>query len=349
MKKISIIGGGSWGTTIAALLGNKYKDNDDYSVNLWVREESIVKDIKNKGFNTKFLPNVMIIDILHVGCNINEIIDNADILIIVVPSEFLIGVLNNLKGKINDRVIIVTATKGFIFENGKLMRASEAIKNILNIDGSRIIALSGPNIAKEIARNFAFNDKMYKPTKTMIAGSDKDNCKTIKNLFEHPPYFKVYTTHDIIGLEISGAIKNPIAILCGICDGLELGNNMKSTIFAEGLGEICCFAKYFNGKHETIHSLCGVGDLFLTCNSKDSRNHSLGELLGRGYKLEKALNKVNGIVEGVQTTKIIHEFSKTNGIKMPLIEKLYEILFRNKDPLIAIKEIMTYDLDYSLK
>jgi glycerol-3-phosphate dehydrogenase (NAD(P)+) len=198
----------------------------------------------------------------------------------------------------------------------------------------RIAVLSGPNISREIA--------LQKPSTTVVSSIDNDTATTLQGVFNNN-YFRVYTNNDVIGTELGGTLKNIIAIAGGIIDGLNLGDNAKSAVMVRGLVEISRFAVKLGANPETFFGLAGIGDLITTCSSTLSRNHFVGEHLGRGMKLSEILREMTAVAEGVATTRLVHQMARENGVEMPVTEQVYEVLFKNKPVEQAIRDLMTRD------
>ena len=317
--EVAVIGAGAWGTTLAILIAENGND-----VNLWVREKELVKIIKEKKENKWFLPGVDIPDNLA-PTNDLSIVNDAEVIVTAVPSQFLRDVAKkmDIKGK-----IIVNVSKGFEHTTFKTM--SEVLDEVL--PGNMIVVLSGPNHAEEVSKKI--------PTATVIASKDQSCLSKVKDIFS-TGYFKVYLHDDVLGLEICAALKNIIAIGCGITDGMKFGDNSKGSIITFGLREMSVLAKHFGAKEATLYGLAGVGDLVATCTSKHSRNRKVGELIAQGYDFEKIKEIMHGqVAEGVKTCESIHNYAKKKGIKLPLTSSIYEILFEKKDLKKAVADFI---------
>lgn len=323
MKKISIIGAGSWGTTLAVLIAE-----NGYDVILWTREKSNVESIIQDRENKQYLPGIKIPNNVHVGSSIEKAASNADLVVNAVPAQFTREVAKQYAKHINCDVVVNVA-KGI--EIGTYKRMSEVLKEELP-DKVSIVSLSGPNHSEEVSRKM--------PTATVIA-SDNINClNDIKKVF-HTGYFRVFTHDDIIGVEVCGALKNIAALAIGVCDGLGYGDNAKASIITLGLMEMSAYGRFLGAKRATFYGIAGVGDLVATCTSKHSRNRFVGERIAEGKKMEDIRKEMKGMVaEGVETTKAVCEFSKRNNLYMPLTEQVYGVLYKNKDLKEAISDLL---------
>lgn len=322
IKKISIIGAGSWGTTLAVLLAEK-----KYGINLWVREKELLDVIKKERVNKWFLPSIKIPDNVIATNSLEEAISDRDLIVFAVPSEFLRNIAKESSKYVKNQ-IIVNVAKGIEYKTYKRMSQvlEEELKNV------KIVALSGPNHSEEVSKKI--------PTATVIASKDLDCLSEVKNIFS-TDYFKVYPYDDVIGVEICGAVKNITAIAIGICDGLGLGDNAKGSIITLGLTEMNRFGRYFGAKQKTCYGLAGVGDLVATCTSKHSRNRFIGEKIAKGLSLDEIKEEMHGMVaEGIKTTKAVYELSKNNNINLPLTTQVYEVLFKSKDLKRAIRDLI---------
>ncbi len=323
MKKISIIGAGNWGTTLAILIAEK-----GYDVTLWVREKDNMAFIEKERENKQYLPGIKIPKNVYAESSIEKAASNADLIINAVPAQFTREVAKQYSKHINCDVVVNIA-KGI--EIGTYKRMSEVLQEELPKKVS-IVSLSGPNHAEEVSRKM--------PTATVIASENTSILNDIKKIF-HTDYFRVFTHDDIIGVEVCGALKNIAAIATGVCDGLGYGDNARASIITLGLMEMSTYGRLLGAKRATFYGLAGVGDLVATCTSKHSRNRFIGERIAEGKKLEHIKNEMKGMVaEGVETTKAVYEFSKKNNLYMPLTEQVYDVLYKNKDLKEAISDLL---------
>ena len=317
--KISVIGAGSWGTTLANLLSEK---ND---VILWAREDSVIKDINENKENSIFLLGIKLRDNLFATSNLKEAILDRKIIVMAVPAQFLREKSREIKEFISSETTIINVAKGIELKTFK--RMSEILSEELT---AKIAVLSGPNHAEEVARKI--------PTATVIASKDAD-LKELKRIFE-TDYFKVYPHDDVIGLEVCGAIKNITAIATGVIAGLGLGDNANGAIITYGLREMVNLGKHLGAKQKTFYGLAGVGDLVATCTSKHSRNRKAGLLIAKGYDFDKIKEEMHGMIaEGIMTCKAVHDYAIENGLNLPLTSQVYKVLFEKKELLDAIKDL----------
>ena len=323
MKKIAVIGAGSWGTTLAVLLGEK-----GFDVKLWARREEFANEIESKKENTQYLPGVKIPNNVIADHSLENTLDNSEMMVTAVPSEFLRNTLKEIKPYFKNQ-IIVSVTKGIEHNTGK--RMSQVIEDELG--SARIAVLSGPNHAEEVS--------MKMPTASVVASRDRKTGKIIAEAFA-TPYFKQYNINDVTGVEICGALKNISAIAIGICDGFGFGDNARASIITLGLMEMNNFGRHFGAKRGTVYGLAGVGDLIATCTSKHSRNRFFGQNLAKGKSVDEIKKDMHGMIaEGIPTTKAVYEYSKSHNIEMPLTHQAYEVLFKNKNIKLAIKDLLS--------
>ncbi|MBL7156685.1 MAG: NAD(P)-dependent glycerol-3-phosphate dehydrogenase [Candidatus Omnitrophica bacterium] len=322
-RKITVLGDGGWGTTIAILLADK-----GYDVTLWGAFPEYIALLKKERVNRKFLPGIKIPGGVLLTSD-RDVITKDAVNVIAIPSRYLRETVAKFKGKIGEKII--SLTKGI--ETGTLKRPSEVIKEVL--DNSKISVLSGPSISFEVARNL--------PTTVVAASEDLNFAREVQDIFT-TTNFRVYTSCDLIGVELGGALKNIIAIAAGISDGMGFGVNTKAALLTRGLVEIIRLGVKMGAKKETFFGLSGLGDLATTCMSPHSRNRCLGEEIGKGKKLKDILKKTEMIIEGVTTAKSAYELSKKIQAEMPITEKIYQALYENKEPKDAVRELMTRSL-----
>ena len=328
MSKISIIGAGAWGTSLAIVLGASH------TVHLWAHESSVVDAINQRRANELFLPGFSLPESVRATNNWRDSLNGSQIVISVMPSHHCRAVFEEMHPYLTPEMLIVSATKGL--ENGTNMRMTDVISSVVNNAmhfSPRIGALSGPSFAQEVARG--------DPTAVTIASTDHGLAETVQREFSNPS-FRVYTNDDVIGVELGGALKNIIAIASGICNGLGLGHNSIAGLITRGLAEITRLAVACGARQETLSGLAGLGDLVLTCTGELSRNRSVGVELGRGRKLPEILAGMHGTVaEGIFTTNAAVGLARKKGIEMPITEQMHAILQEGKPPREAIHELMT--------
>lgn len=322
MQKISVIGAGSWGTSLAVLLGGK-----GFDVKLWARREELANEIEAKKENMQYLPGIKIPSNVIADYNLKNAIEGAEMIISSVPSEFLRSTIKKIKPYFKNQVI-VSVTKGIEYNTCK--RMSQVIEDELG--KAKIAVLSGPNHAEEVSAGM--------PTASVIASNDKKAGKAAAECIGTSS-FKVYCISDVKGVEICGALKNISAIATGVCDGLGFGDNARASIITLGLVEMNNFGRHFGAKRGTVYGLAGVGDLIATCTSRHSRNRFVGEQLARNKTMEEIKKEMHGMVaEGVTTTKAVYEYSTKHNIEMPLTRQAYEVLFENKNIKQAIIDLL---------
>jgi glycerol-3-phosphate dehydrogenase (NAD(P)+) len=320
--KIAVIGDGGWGTTLAILLHNR-----GYRVCVWGAFADYLKTLDARRENHKFLPGIKIPRAVSFSADIRQAIEGAPLIVLAVPSHFLRGVLAKMKGEDLSGSIILSAAKGI--ENKTLMRMSELAEDVLG--KQKIAVLSGPTISYEVARGI--------PTTCVAASKSASVARQIQAVFmgEH---FRVYTNSDVVGVELSGALKNVIAIACGISDGLGFGANTKAAILTRGLVEIARLGKAIGARRETFAGLSGLGDLVTTCISAHGRNRWLGEQIGKGKSLKSILAKMVMVAEGLKTAKSAFMLAKKYKVEMPITAQVFAVLYKDKDPRIAVSNLM---------
>ncbi len=321
MSYIAVIGAGSWGTTLASLLSKK-----GFDVVLWAREKEIADSINSKRENNLYLPGIPLHENLFCTNNLLESVKKARFIVNVVPTQFIRNVFTQIKDNINKETIIVSASKGI--EKKTLQTPSQILEEIFN---KNVYVLSGPSFAIEVAQE--------KPTAVTLSGIDKKERLLLQEIFS-TSYFRVYEHDDPIGSEIGGAVKNVIAIASGICDALELGNNARAALITRGLQEIMRLGKKMGAKEITFSGLSGIGDLFLTCTSRLSRNYTVGFRLGKGESIREISESMRSVAEGVETSQSAMELAKKLNIEMPITEQIYKVIYEGKNPKEATHDLM---------
>ena len=319
--KIAVIGSGSWGTAMAMLLAKK--GNNVYLWS-WIQEETdrLNSDRENK----EFLPGIKLLDSIVCTHDMGECIEGAEVIVTAVPSPATRTTAKAMSQYVSDRQKIVNISKGL---EGDL-RLSEVYKS--EIPQADISVLSGPSHAEEVSRDI--------PTTVVIASDNKDTAEFLQNVFM-TENFRVYTSDDIIGVELGGALKNVIALCAGISDGLGYGDNTKAALITRGVAEISRLGVAMGAKASTFAGLSGLGDLIVTGTSTLSRNHTAGELLGKGMNLDTVLKKVHMVVEGVNTSTAAYNLGKKYGVETPIIEQAYNVLYNGVNPKDAVNMLMT--------
>ena len=329
MVNLGIIGATTWGTTLATINSS----NDNNKTTLFARTKEEATNLTTNGFSMKHLSKLALPKKIHVSYIKNSTLKESDILILAVPSESFRENIKSIASNINDKAILISASKGLEIQSGK--RMTEIMSEELpHINKNRICALSGPNLAGEII--------MGLPSSSVIACESTKTALFVQNtLTSH--LFRIYTNNDLVGVEIAGAFKNIIAIAAGISDGLKLGNNAKSSIITRGLAEMARFGEALGANKSTFAGLSGMGDLIATCSSNMSRNYQAGELLATGKTASEIIASSNNIIEGISTTKSIMNISKLQNVELPLAKSVFDVLFNDLTPLEGVKNLMERD------
>ncbi|MGA8086262.1 MAG: NAD(P)H-dependent glycerol-3-phosphate dehydrogenase [Terracidiphilus sp.] len=327
MSRIVVLGAGAWGTAIALSLSRR----GEHEITLWAHSADEARQIHSARENTLFLPGFPLPADLTVTAEMAPIA-TANILVSVIPSEFLRTTLHRVKSHLRSGQFIVSATKGI--EKETHLRMTEVISQTLESAGLllSIGAFSGPSFAIEVAQG--------QPTAVTVAFSDPQIALLIQQEFSSET-LRLYTSTDVIGVELGGALKNVIAIAAGVAAGVGLGHNSTAALITRGIAEITRLAVACGGRRETLAGLSGTGDLVLTCTGSLSRNRTVGQALGQGRKLPEILQSLGGkVAEGVLTTRAALGLARKHEIEMPITEQMEMILERGKDPREAIRELM---------
>jgi len=325
MGNISVIGAGSWGTTLANLLAEK-----GHHVTLWAFEKEIADGIRRTRINQLYLPGVTLSEKLVVTEDIHEAVKNAHYILNVVPTQFTRSVFSNSIKYMPDNAQIISASKGI--EYGTLMTVSSILNDVSK---RKVAVLSGPSFAEEVIKKL--------PAAVTIAADDRDMAMRIQDVF-NTDYFRVYTNTDVLGVELGGALKNVMAIASGISEGLGLGASTRAALITRGLAEMIRLGVAMGAREKTFDGLSGLGDLVLTCTSTLSRNYTVGYKLGKGEKLSEILSGMKMVAEGVATSKSAYELSKKHSVEMPIVEQIYKVVNEDKNPLDAVRELMKRSL-----
>lgn len=323
---ITIIGDGGWGTAIGLLL-----QSYGHTVTIWGPFEDYLREIRANHENTRFLPGVPLPDTLRWTAVPEEAAARAETIVLASPSKFYADVCGKFKGLIPDGALVVSLTKGLC--EATHCRMSELAQDILGLN--TIAVLSGPSHAEEVARSI--------PTAVVAASTDETTAQRVQHLFSGP-LFRVYTSTDPLGVEIGGAVKNVIAIAVGASDGLGFGDNTRAALITRGLAEITRFGIAFGAQPVTFAGLSGIGDLIVTCTSRHSRNHSVGERLGRGETIDAILGSMKMVAEGVWNAKIIHLLGQKHGVEMPITDIVYALCYEGFSARTAVETLMTRDM-----
>ncbi len=323
--KIAVLSDGAWGTAIAILLRN-----NGNQITLWGPFEDNVREINKTGRNDRFLKGVSLPDGLTATTSMADAVAGARIVVLAAPTQFARRCIEQLSdtGPGNDH-IVVNVAKGI--ELGTLMRISEMCADIL--DDSRYAVLSGPSHAEEVARGV--------PTAVVVASTCPDAARDVQACFMNN-VFRVYTSTDVVGVELGGALKNVYAIAAGISDGMKLGDNAKAALITRGIAELARMGKALGGKATTFSGLSGVGDMIVTCSSGHSRNRFVGEQLGQGVALKSIVAGMGMVVaEGIATTSSAHDLARKIGVDVPIIDEVYAGLYHGKDLRQGVRDLMT--------
>lgn len=327
--KISVLGAGSWGTTLAILLHNR-----EHNVTLWTYRSDQADVISETRLNPEFLPGIQIPDGVKISIDLLSTVQDAEMIVAAVPTQYIRSVFSQFGDLDLSDKIIVNVAKGI--ENETLLTVSEIIEDCCpTIKPKNQSILSGPSHAEEVSRNI--------PTAVVAASPSIETAKFVQETFV-TPYFRVYSSNDLRGVELGGSLKNVIAVAAGISDGLGFGDNTKAALLTRGIVEITRLGVAMGAEQSSFAGLSGIGDLIVTCTSKHSRNRYVGEQIGKGRTLDEILNEMIMVAEGVATAKSVHELSLRNEIDMPISNEVYQMLFEGKDPHQATEELMTRDV-----
>lgn len=322
--KVAVLVAGSWGTALASVLAD-----NNLNVVLWSRNQEQVKEMNTYHTNHKYLSDAVLPIGLVATTSMQEAVMDANAIILVAPSSAMREVVRQARPYLSDTALIVHATKGFEVES--MERMSTVIAEELGIEEREVVVLSGPSHAEEVVRKC--------PTTVVVASKELSNAEKAQDLFINS-YFRVYTNPDVTGVEVSGALKNIIALGAGLSDGLLFGDNARAALITRGLAEITRLGTAMGANPLTFAGLAGIGDLVVTCTSKHSRNWRAGSLLAQGKPLQEVLDTMGMVVEGIKTTKTAHALAVKYSVEMPITEQLYSVLFEGKSPKAAVEALM---------
>ena len=328
VTRVAVVGAGSWGTALSALLAKKGHD-----VTLWSFEAPVVEQINQDHENERYLPGVALPMGLRASGDLKEAVGTADFVLSVCPCQFVHSVMSGAAASIPDSAIVISASKGI--ELATLRRMDEVLGELLTsaqMEGFTV--LSGPSFAKEVA--------LEAPTAVVAASRLPQAAKRVQELFQ-TPYFRVYTNPDVIGVELGGALKNVIAVAAGAGAGLGLGHNTLAALVTRGLAEIKRLGLAMGAQPDTFSGLAGMGDLVLTCTGELSRNRTVGFRLGRGEELESILGDMTAVAEGVKTAESLRDLAALYGVEMPISEEVYGMLVLGRKPEKALANLMERD------
>ena len=322
--RVAVIGAGSWGTALAHHLGCL-----GHEVRLWVYEPELLAILRRQRENTFFLPGVKLSANISYWGDGNEAAQGADVLLMAVPSHVFRHILRGLQPPEPGRLVVVSATKGI--ETDTLLTMEGVVREVWGPEYPYAV-LSGPSFAVEVAA--------AQPTVVTVASRQREVAKFIQSRF-FSPSFRIYTTYDVIGVELGGALKNVMALATGILEGLGLGANPRAALITRGLAEMSRLAARLGANPMTLAGLAGLGDLVLTCTSAQSRNYRVGRQLGAGQKLPDILANMKMVAEGIKTTAATHFLAQKLGVEMPIAEQVYRILYEGQSPQQAVRALMT--------
>lgn len=322
--KISLLGSGQWGTALAQVLCDAGND-----VLLWGRNNDVVEEVNLHHRNSKSLPNVELPSSLRATSIIEEAFDHAEMLVLAVPAQSLRENLLQWRGLFKKEVPIVSTLKGI--EVSTQLRMTEVIQQVIDIPDEKLAILTGPNLAREVV--------LRQPAGAVSASVSQELAELTANTF-NAPYFRVYTSNDVVGCELAGAAKNVIALAVGMAIGMGFGENTQSLVITRGLNEVTRLGMARGAMPLTFVGLAGVGDLLATCGSPLSRNRSFGEALGRTGSMQSAQSQVSSTVEGVSTAKAVVDMAHLVGVEAPIMEAVYEVISNNITPAQAIRNLM---------
>jgi len=323
--RVSVIGAGSWGTTVAALSARTHPTL------LWARRPELAEAIRATGENPDYLTGHRLPYGLHATSDIDEAVDRPGVVVMAVPSHGFRTVIEGLAGKLDPTVPILSLSKGI--EQETLLRMTQVTMDVLpDHDSSRVGVMTGPNLASEVMEG--------QPTATVIAMESMDQAKELQRLFMGPS-FRVYTNRDVVGCETAGALKNVLAIAAGMSSGLGFGDNSLASLITRALAELTRLGVAMGGSRDTFPGLAGMGDLIATCVSTRSRNHKVGVELGKGRKIDDIIADMNMVAEGVKTTRAVLSLADQHGVEMPIATQVGRVLYDGAGPREAVLALMT--------
>jgi glycerol-3-phosphate dehydrogenase (NAD(P)+) len=329
--RVAVIGSGSWGTALAKLLCE-----GGHAVTLWARSAELAGRITRARENAAYLPGIRLPQALRATSELADVLAGAEMAVVVVPSHAVREVSATAAPFLSPTAPVVSASKGV--EEGSSQTMSGVLAGVL-ANPDRIVVLSGPSFAREVASNM--------PTAVTAAAVDPAMAQTVQRAFTTPS-FRVYTSGDVVGVELGGAVKNVIALAAGVSDGLGFGHNTRAALITRGLAEISRLAVRLGADRRTLAGLSGLGDLVLTCTGDLSRNRTVGLRLGRGERLTDILAEMTMVAEGVRNTRSIRELARACGVEMPITEQMFLLLYEAKPPRQVVVDLMTRQLKAEL-
>ena len=325
MESIAVIGAGSWGTTLASLAANSVETT------LWARRADIADTINSQRENVEYLPGYRLPDRLTATADLTTAVSDVDVVVMGVPSHGFREVFRALTPSLEDSTPVVSLTKGI--EEVTLATMTRIVgEEAPDLDMSKVGVLTGPNLAGEIMAG--------QPTAAVIAMADQETAEAVQEVLMGPT-FRVYTNDDVVGCELSGAMKNVMAIAAGMSDGLGYGDNTRAALLTRALTELTRLGIALGGRPSTFAGLAGMGDLIATCSSKLSRNHRVGSALATGQALNEVVDEMNMVAEGIKTTRGVLGLAKQAGVEMPIAEHVSHVLYDGLSPRDAVLSLMT--------
>ena len=328
MNDLAIVGGGSWGTALAIALSPNFR-----RIRIWVFEAAVAKRLQEERRNELYLPGFELPTNVEVSTSFEEVLSGVSFVIGVMPSTHARNVYLSMRPHLTEDMTIVSATKGL--EVSSLLRMSEVIEETLGDVSSRLVVMSGPSFAREVAAGC--------PTAIVAAAKNERAAALVQQAFSGRS-FRLYTSRDTVGVEIGGAVKNVVAIGAGVCEGLGLGKNALAALQTRGLAEMTRLAEASGGEARTLSGLAGLGDLILTCNGELSRNRMVGIELTKGRSVEEITRSTRMVAEGVSTTKAAVELAWRRGVDMPIAEQMFAMLYQGRPPRDALRLLMERSL-----
>lgn len=325
MAKVSVLGAGSWGTALSLLLCK-----NGHEVTLWSALEDEVRMLCEKREHESKLPGVRLPEDMNITADLEDCLKDPDVAVLAVPSPFTRSTAHRMASFVKKGQIIVNVAKGV--EEHTLMTLSEIISE--EIPQADVCVLSGPSHAEEVGKGL--------PTTCVVSAEKRETAEYLQGIFMSP-VFRVYTTPDILGVELGGALKNVIALAAGTADGLGYGDNTKAALITRGIAEISRLGTKMGARAETFYGLSGIGDLIVTCASVHSRNRKAGYLMGKGYTMQEAMDEVKMVVEGVYSARAAKSLAEKYQVEMPIIEEVNKVLFEDKSAADAVRDLMLRD------
>lgn len=333
IPKIAVLGSGSWGSALSKLLAEK-----EFDVLMWAYEEEVRDGINSKHRNPLYLRDIKLPKTIKATSDLKEAVLGREIVVSALPSHALRNIVSKAGPHISKNALVISCTKGIEIESLKLM--SDVLAEILGSHPKEnFTVLSGPSFAKEVAEGL--------PTSVVIAGKDQKVSSIVQDIFR-TSRFLTFTSNDIVGVEVGGAVKNVVAIVAGISDALGFGHNTRATIITRGLYEMIKIGRALGANPMTFSGLSGIGDLVLTCTANLSRNYTVGKMIGEGKKLEQIKKSMKMVAEGVPTTSAVHKLSAKFSLNTPICGALHAILFEGLGPKIAVEQLCKMQLKEEL-